>query len=336
MIPIVLLAAVGTFTVDSFRFESGVTVPHVHMAYATFGKLNAARSNAVLAPSHFMIDQHGYDFLLGPGQALDTTRYFVVTTEMFGNGVSSSPSNTPEPFHGPRFPAVTMRDNVRLAHQLLTEALGITHVRAIVGFSMGAEQAFQWAITYPDFADRIVATAGTATCYPHTAVMIEGEIAALETDSTFNGGNYTSQPTRGIRAVGITWAGWLFSQEWWRREMWRSDTSRGSSFDDAVARIVKTFAGYDANDVVSQLRTWERQRVEAAELRTIRVPVLSMPVETDLYFPIGDARYEAQYIPRVTVVPIVSLWGHPAAAGADPADSAFVNRAIGRFMGGSP
>ena len=96
-----LMLAVGTFTVDSFRFESGVTVPHVTMAFATFGRLNAARSNAVLAPAHFMVDEHGYDWLLGPGQALDTTRYFVITTEMFANGISSSPSNTPEPFHGP-------------------------------------------------------------------------------------------------------------------------------------------------------------------------------------------------------------------------------------------
>ena len=150
MISLVMLAAVGTFTVDSFRFEGGVTVPHVKIVYATFGHMNASRSNVILAPSHFMIDQHGYDWLLGVGQALDTTRYFVVTTEMLGNGVSSSPSNTPEPFHGPRFPAVTIGDNVRLEHQLLTEALGITHIRAIVGFAMGAQQAFQWAISYPD------------------------------------------------------------------------------------------------------------------------------------------------------------------------------------------
>ena len=330
MVSVLLMAAVGTFTVDSFRFESGVTVPNVKIAYATFGHLNTARSNVVLAPSHFMIDQHGYDYLLGPGQALDTTRYFVVTTEMFGNGLSSSPSNTPEPFHGPRFPAVTIRDNVRIAHQLLIDELRITHVRAIVGFAMGAQQAFQWAVSYPEFADRIVAIAGMAKCYPHAVVMLDGAIAALETDSAFRGGDYTSEPTRGINAFGTVWAGWLFSQEWWRRELWRSDTSTGRSFDDALGRIVKAFARYDANDMILQVRTWEHHDV--GDLRAIHVPVLSMPVTTDLYFPIGDASYEAQIIPRVTLVPIRSLWGHPAGAGASPADLAFVNRTIARFL----
>jgi homoserine O-acetyltransferase/O-succinyltransferase len=319
MLPILLLATVGTFTVDSFRFESGVTVPHVSMVYATFGHLNAAHSNAVLAPSHFMIDHHGYDWLIGPAQALDTARYFVITTELFANGISSSPSNTPEPFHGPRFPAVTIGDNVRMAHELLTEALGITHLRAIVGFAMGGQQAFRWAITYPDFADRIVVTASAAKCYPHTVVMIEGALAALQADSA-----------RGMHALGTVWAGWLFSQEWWRREVWRSDTARGHSFEDVLARIVKTFAVYDANDIVSQLHTWEH--FDAGDLRAIRVPVLSMPVTTDLYFPIGDAKYEAQFIPHVTLVPIVSLWGHPAGAATDPADSVFLNRTIGRFL----
>lgn len=327
-----LIAAAGTFTVDSFRFESGITVPNIKVAYATFGRLNAARSNAILAPSHFMIDQHGYDFLLGPHQALDTTRYFVVTTEMFGNGVSSSPSNTPEPFHGPRFPAVTIRDNVRIAHQVLTEALGITHVRAIVGFAMGAQQAFQWAVSYPDFSDRIVAIAGSAKCYPHSVVMIEGVVAALQADEEFKGGEYTTEPTQGIRAVGAVWAGWLFSQEWWRQELWRADTSLGHSFDDVRARLLKAFARYDANDLMLQIRTWEHQDVGPDALRAIRVPVLSMPVTTDLYFPIGDASYEAQFIPHVTLVPVRSLWGHPAGAGVSPADVAFLNQTIGRFI----
>jgi homoserine O-acetyltransferase len=327
-----LMLAVGTFTVDSFRFESGVTVPHVKIAFATYGRLNAARSNAVLAPAHFMVDEHGYDWLLGPGQALDTTRYFVITTEMFGNGISSSPSNTPEPFHGLRFPAVTIRDNVRIAHQLLTETLGVTHLEAIVGFAMGAQQAFQWAVTYPDFADRVVATAGTAKCYPHGVVMLEGAVAALTADEEFKEGDYANEPKRGIHALGTVWAGWLFSQEWWRRELWRSDTSRGRTFDDALARLVNAFAPRDANDMISQVRTWEHQDISEQELRAIRARVLYMPVTTDLYFPIGDARYEAQFIPHVTFVPIRSLWGHPAGAAASPADSTFLNRTIGRFI----
>jgi homoserine O-acetyltransferase/O-succinyltransferase len=318
-----------SFAVDSFRFESGTTVPHVQMRYTTFGRLNATRTNVVLAPSHWMVDAHGYDPLLGAGHALDTTRYYVVTTEMFGNGRSSSPSNTPEPFHGPRFPPVTIRDNVRMAHQLLVDSLHLTHVHAIVGFAMGAQQAFQWAVSYPDFADRIAVTSGMAKCYPHGVIMVRGLVAALEAG--------------GARTLGAVWAPWLFSQEWWRRELWRADTTYGHSLDDVMSRLIGAFAKtYDANDMALQLRTWEHHDVGTTPgyggdteraLRAIRVPVLYMPVETDLYYPIGDARYEAAFIPRVTFTPIPSLWGHPAGAGTTtPADVALLNRAIGRFL----
>ena len=80
-------------------------------------------------------------------------------------------------------------------HRLLTEELKVTHLRAIVGFSMGAQQAFQWAVSYPAFADKIVATAGTAKTYPHGVVRLEGQIAAITADAAFQNGDYTSPPT---------------------------------------------------------------------------------------------------------------------------------------------
>src|SRR5947208_14310389 len=122
---------------------------------------------------------HGYEWLIGPDRALDPSKLFLVATEMFGNGRSSSPSNTPEPLHGPRFPVTTIRDNVEAVHRLLTEELKVTHVRAVIGFSMGAQQAFQWAVSYREFADRSVATSGTAQSCPHGLVRLEGQVWAL-------------------------------------------------------------------------------------------------------------------------------------------------------------
>src|SRR5215471_17775994 len=130
------------FVIDNFKTESGVVLPKAIVVYGTYGHLNAAHDNAVLLPSHYMATHHGYEWLIGPGRALDTATMFLVATELFGNGHSSSPSNTPEPYHGPRFPVTTIRDNVEAVHRLLTEELKITHVHAIVGFSMGAQQAF--------------------------------------------------------------------------------------------------------------------------------------------------------------------------------------------------
>ena len=149
-------------------------MPKAIVVYGTYGHLNAAHDNAILLPSHYMANHHGYEWLIGPGRALDTATMFLVATELFGNGHSSSPSNTPEPFHGPRFPVTTIRDNVDAVHRLLVDDLKITHLRAVIGFSMGAEQAFQWAVSYPDFADRIVATSGTAKTYGHGIVQARG------------------------------------------------------------------------------------------------------------------------------------------------------------------
>src|SRR5829696_7445471 len=99
-------------TIENFRLESGVVLSRANVAYATFGTLNADKSNAVLLPSWYGSDHHGYDFLIGPGRSLDPTRDFIVLTEMFANGWTSSPSNTPAPLDGPRFPPIAIRDNV--------------------------------------------------------------------------------------------------------------------------------------------------------------------------------------------------------------------------------
>ena len=202
------------FVISNFHTESGVTLPAAHVVYGTYGHLNAAKDNAVLLPSHYMANFHGYEWLIGPGHVLDPSQLFLVATELFGNGRSSSPSNTPEPSHGPRFPVMTIRDNVEAVHRLLTEELKITHLRALIGFSMGAEQAFQWAVSYPTFADRIVATSGTAKCYPHGVVRLEGQIAAITTDAAFKNGDYKAPPTKGLEAFAMVWMGWLYSQEW--------------------------------------------------------------------------------------------------------------------------
>jgi homoserine O-acetyltransferase len=334
------------FVIHNFKTESGVTLPEAHIVYGTYGTLDAAKDNAVLLPSHYMANLKGYEWLMGPGGALDPTKQFLVTSELFGNGRSSSPSNTPEPFHGPRFPVMTIRDNVNAVHQLLMEELHVTHLKAVIGFSMGAQQALQWSVSYPTFMDRIVATSGTAKTYGHGIVRLEGQIAAIEADETFKGGDYTEEPAKGLSAFGMVWAGWLYSQEWWRQELWKTNSPPGTTFEQVVNRFRTSFIpGADANNLISQCRTWESNDVGATPgfggdvvkaLRSIKVPVLYMPSATDLYFPVTDARYEAQFIPGVILLPIPSLWGHPAGAGASPADKKFLNDNIGKFMAGLP
>ena len=353
-IPLLCAAALGAqrvdraqhhqFTIENFRTESGVTLPKAIVVYGTYGHLNPAGDNVILLPSHYMANHHGYEWLIGPGRALDTATMFLVATELFGNGHSSSPSNTPEPFRGPRFPVMTIRDNVEAVHRLLLEDLHVTHLRAVIGFSMGAEQAFQWAVSYPTFADRIVATSGTAKTYGHGIVRLESQITAITTDPAFKNGDYAEEPAKGLEAFGMVWAPWLYSQEWWRKEVWKTTVPPGTTLEQYMARFRNFIPGADANDLILQCRTWERHDVGAtpgfggsveAALRSIRVPFLYMPSETDLYFPVGDARYEAQFMSTARLVPIPSIWGHPAGAGANDEDRRFLNDHIAAFLAGN-
>ena len=185
------------FDLGDFPLEVGITLPAAKISYATHGTLNAAGDNAVLVPSFYLGDHHGYDFLIGPGKALDPAKYFIVATDMFQNGLSSSPSNTPAPFSGNQFPPIAIRDNVSAQLRLLTEELGVSRLRSVIGFSMGAQQAFQWAVSHPDFVETIIPMCGSAVEHPHGIARLESFKLAIKTDAQFLDGNYSTPPTAG-------------------------------------------------------------------------------------------------------------------------------------------
>ena len=330
------------FLIRDFATEFGAVLPEARVVYGTCGELNAARDNAVLVPMHFMSDFTESEWLVGEDRALDPRDRFIIATELFGNGRSSSPSNTPAPWDGPRFPVTTIRDNVEAVHRLLAEEFSLDHVGAIVGFSMGAQQAFQWAVSYPSYADRIVATAGAAKSYGHGIVRLEGQIDAITGDPAFMGGEYESQPRAGLAACGLVWGAWLYSQQWWRDELWRTDENPDLTFDDVVQGFRTNFIpDADANDLILHCRTWQAHDVGASPgmagsvgraLGSITAPFLLMPSASDLYFPIGDAEFEAAHMPTVTLLPIPSLWGHAAGVGLDPTDQVFLTRHIREFL----
>jgi homoserine O-acetyltransferase len=324
-------------TLGDFRLESGTVLRDARVAYATFGTLNAAKDNAILVPSYYGADYHGYDFLVGPGKAFDPAHHFIVLTEMFGNGYSSSPSNTAAPQDGPDFPAIAVRDNVEASRRVL-QHLGVARLKAVAGFSMGAEQAFQWAVSHPDMMEAIVPWCGTAKTYPHGIARLESAIDALTADPAFDHGRYRTPPVAGMRAWSSHWASWVWSQEWWRRELYKPQ-------QQTVAQVIAARAERDRlrdpNNLILHARTWQAHNVgdtpgmggdHERALRAIRARVLYMPCETDMYFPIGDARYEQQFLARSTFTPIPSLWGHAAGGGSSPADAAFINATIRAFL----
>ena len=163
------------FEEPNFVLQKGAFLPVARLAYKTVGTLNAARDNAVLVPSWYTGTHNDTEaFMLGEARALDPRRYFIIMPNLLANGISSSPSNTPAPFERGRFPSVTISDNVRLQHLLVTRHLGIERLRLVTGWSMGACQTYQWAAQYPDMVRTACPISGSAntSSTPPTATNI--------------------------------------------------------------------------------------------------------------------------------------------------------------------
>ena len=152
------------------------------LAYTTHGRLDAAATNAILVTTFYGGRHADYAGMIGPGRALDPAKYFIVVADMFCNGLSSSPSNTPAPFDGPRFPRITHWDNVHCQHRLLTAHLGVKRLALATGFSMGGQQANHWAAIFPDMVERLAPWCASAKTAPHNRVFLEGVKAALLAD----------------------------------------------------------------------------------------------------------------------------------------------------------
>src|SRR5438874_1525987 len=170
-----------TYAMGDLKLESGEAIKDFAISYVTHGTLNAKKSNAILMVTALTGNHHRLDFLIGPGKALDTTKYFVVATDAIGNGLTTSPSNSKAQ---PRmqFPKFGMRDMVESQRRLLGEKLGIDHVVAVVGPSMGGMQALQWGVSHPDFMDSLVALVPLARTPAWSAVIVEATRKAIMLD----------------------------------------------------------------------------------------------------------------------------------------------------------
>jgi homoserine O-acetyltransferase len=149
--------------VGNLELEEGGTIRGCKLAYATFGTLNAAKDNAILIPTWYsgtnkIIEQ----VYIGKGRALDPDKYFIIIVNQIGNGLSTSPHNTPAPAGMGNFPHVRIGDDVRAQHKLVTEKFGLNSLALVVGGSMGAQQTYEWAVRYPDMVERAAPIAGTA------------------------------------------------------------------------------------------------------------------------------------------------------------------------------
>ncbi|MGH9714799.1 MAG: alpha/beta fold hydrolase [Candidatus Acidiferrales bacterium] len=182
-----------TARIGDFKLQSGEIIRDCAMGYRTFGSLNPNKSNAVLFPTAFGWRSAGLATRIGPGKLVDSDHYYVIAVDSLGDGISSSPSNSKSQ-HGLTFPEFSIRDMVNIEQKVVSENLHIQHLHAVIGFSMGGMQAFQWAVSYPDFVDKIVSIVGSPQLTSYDLLLWRTLLLALESDPDWKQGQYTREP----------------------------------------------------------------------------------------------------------------------------------------------
>jgi len=185
----------GRFALGDLKLQSGEVLPDATLSWKSYGTLSPSRDNVIVYPTSYTAKHSDQEWLIAPDKVLDPTRWFIVTPDMFGNGLSSSPSNTAD------YPnLVTATDNVCAQRRFLSEQFGIDRIAAVYGFSMGAQQAYHWAALYPDAVERAIIVAGSARTSTHNKVFLLSLFAALEAAPEYLGGiRYAAEPTKALR-----------------------------------------------------------------------------------------------------------------------------------------
>ena len=323
--------------------QGGATLRDAKLAYKTYGELNADKSNAIVYPTWYSGRHWDNEWLIGEGMALDPAKYFIIVPNMLGNGLSSSPSNTPPPYDQARFPNVTFYDQVEQQHKLVTEKFGIETLPLVTGWSMGAGQTYQWAVSYPDMVQRACPFCGSSKTSEHNIVFLEGVKAALTADAAFKerlvrreAGQGPARRRARLRRLGLL-AGLLLGPglqgDWATR---RSRTSSSAFWEGFF------LDRRDPNNLLTMLWTWQNGDVgktpgfdgdHVKALKSIKAKtIVAAGREGPLLPARGRGVGGAATCPTRELRVIPGVWGHFAGGGANPVDIKFIDDVLKELL----
>jgi len=310
--------AMPTHILENFELVDGSVREQTVVSYRAHGTLSPARDNVIVFPTPFGGRSDELDWMAGADGLFDTSRYFLVVIDTFGNGLSESP---------------VMVEADRPCGQAWRP------LALAAGWSIGGQQAYQWATAYPGAVERLCVICGSARTAPHNFVFLEGVRSALEAVMRIPG---SEAETAALRVAGRIYAGWALSQSFYRNERWRPLGYR--DLEDFLVRYWEgSFAKRRAANVLAQIGAWQQFDISdnsrfardfAAALRSIKARTLLLPCAQDLYFRVQDSEMEARHLQDAILQPMVSDWGHRAGLPVQsPEDRAVIRDAIARLLG---
>ena len=328
----------GLLSLGPFPLACGQELAEAHLAYRVFGELAADRANLVLMPSSYGAWPEDIDWVVGP--ILDPGRWCVVVVSQFGNGRSSSPSNSTMGLAEEGW-IVSHADNVAAQRHLLEEEFGVEAPALIYGWSMGAQQGYHWAVLEPERCQRLLAICGTARTTPHNRLFLLSLRQALTADPAWNGAGFVGEPLRGLRTFALIYASWAASQPYYRT-LPLAALGYGSIEAYVEQAWLPLYRRHDPHNLVAMLDTWLACDVAAAAgcgddlaaaLGRITGRVSVVAGRHDLYFPPADCTAEAALIQGAECAVIDSHLGHRTGNPRDdPAVQARLRQAVEALM----
>ncbi len=306
-----------------FKLESGEVIHACRLGYRTFGALNTEKSNAILFPTWFggKSDQLAGNF--GKGKMVDDSKFFVIAVDAIGNGVSSSPSNNrSQP--GEKFPRFSIRDMVNAEHQLVTRALGIKRLYAVMGISMGGMQTFEWMVAYPEMMEKAVPIVGTTRQTAYDLLLWSTELRAIEEARKLDTSENSGAPlVARIHALALY------------TPAFRNSSTTPKEFQSFVEKEEQNYLNtFKADDWAAQLKAMMAHDVArqfsgsmAQAASTVKAKTLVVVARQDMMVN-PDPAMEFARLLKAELVEVNNACGHVFAA----CDGATVNAAVGRFL----